>query len=418
MFKSSKARLFDALIASIDSPPEGERRIWDADLGGFMVRVWPTGRKVFCLRYRRGKKTELHTIGKFLDPWTTDAARQRVTDLLTLFRGGHSPTQNQQQRRAMTVNELCDRYLAEGHILKPFKRKASWKQDERGLRLHVRPICGKRLISELTKLDVAQIVSDVTDGHTARVAKQTGGAHIYTRGGAGVARAVRVSLGGMFSWAVANGLMDKNPANGVQTRKARMVNRFLSPAEVRKLLTTLEKGVSTGRVRPRHAEAIRLLLLTGARKMEIVGLRWSEVDLLNKRLEIPPERSKCGTRNGVRRIPLSAAAIRILANIPRISENVFPSDHKNRLGVIPLIKLDSPWDWLREKCGFPELRVHDLRHSFASFAVANGESIFKIGAILGHASTTMTERYLHLRDDDVRNVAERTAKRIMRGASL
>jgi integrase len=130
---------------------------------------------------------------------------------------------------------------------------------------------------------------------------------------------------------------------------------------------------------------------------------------------IPPERTKCGSHNGVRRIPLGKAAREILDGLLRISEFVFPADRKGQSGH--LTGIQKVWVRLREKCGLDKMRLHDLRHSFASFAIINGESIYMISAVLGHSTTRMTERYLHLRDEDVRGVAERTTQRIIGGSA-
>jgi integrase len=219
----------------------------------------------------------------------------------------------------------------------------------------------------------------------------------------------------MFNWAVSHELMDTNPAKGVQVAKTRKLERFLSDAEASKLLAMLSDRTATGAMNRQHADVIRLLLFTGARKSEVLGLRWSEVDLLRNRLSIPPERTKCGSHNGIRRIPLGTPARDILRKIERSSEYVFPADRNGRSGHMTGIQ--KTWKQVCDLCGLGNMRLHDLRHSFASFAIANGESIFLISNVLGHSTTRMTERYLHLRDEDVRGLAERTTQRIVGSAA-
>ncbi len=414
VFESSKAKLSDTLLSSATPPLEGERRIWDVDLTGFMVRIWPTGRKVFCLRFRRGRRTELHTIGKFLDPWTTEAARDQARNMVVRFTNGRPTAQERRAGRGITVDELCDRYLSEGHLTKITKRPSSWKNDTTSLRRHVQRLIGKRLIDELTRADIARMIRDITDGVTAGDFKTKRQGVARVRGGAASAAKVKTSISAMFNWAIIHDLMEKNPATGIKVAKTRLVERFLSDAEADRLLTMLTEETAAGRLNPQHANVVRLLLFTGARKSEILGLRWSEVDLLRHRLVIPPERTKCGSHNGVRRIPLGSAAQEILNSLSPKNEFVFPADRKGQSGH--LTGIQKVWVQLREKCGLDKMRLHDLRHSFASFAITNGESIYMISAVLGHSTTRMTERYLHLRDEDVRGVAERTTQRIIGGS--
>jgi integrase len=415
VFESSKVLLSDRYVANAAPPPTGERRIWDTRLSGFAVRIWPSGKKVFCVRFRRAKRTEMHTIGNFGDPWSTDQARAKATELLLRLSDGHINSRDKRTNRLMSVKELCERYLSEGPNTKITKRASSWKTDITNLRRHVQPLIGKRLVNDLTRSDIERLVRDVTDGVTAGDihTKRQGVARV--RGGAGSAARVKTTLAAMFNWAVIHELMDKNPAKGVQVAKTRKLERFLSDAEASKLLSTLADQTAGGFMNRQHADVIRLLLFTGARKSEVLGLRWSEVDLLRNRLSIPPERTKCGTQNGVRRIPLGTAAKDILGNIERTSEYVFPADRKGRSGHMTGIQ--KTWKRICEFCGLGNMRLHDLRHSFASFAIANGESIFVISNVLGHSTTRMTERYLHLRDEDVRGLAERTTQRIVGSAA-
>ena len=186
-----------------------------------------------------------------------------------------------------------------------------------------------------------------------------------------------------------------------------------------------------------HADAFRLLLLTGARKTEIAGLLWSEVDLPQRRLVLPPERTKAGAKTGERRIALSEAARQLLADRPRAKAGtthaayVFPAA---RGAEGPTKGLQKAWERLKaradadalraaEKAGLPstdalslaDLRIHDLRHSFASFAVADGASLFLVGRALGHADARTTERYAHLADDPLVALAEKASQRLKGG---
>lgn len=158
---------------------------------------------------------------------------------------------------------------------------------------------------------------------------------------------------------------------------------------------------------PQFAAAIRLLALTGARRSEILELRWAEVDLERARIVLPRDRSKTGEKS----IPLNSAACALIAEwkVKKVNDYVFPG----RGAKGPLVGMSHRWEVVRDRAKLPELRIHDLRHSFASFAVANGASLFLIGKALGHTQAATTERYAHLADDPVRGVAESVAQQIL-----
>ncbi len=150
--------------------------------------------------------------------------------------------------------------------------------------------------------------------------------------------------------------------------------------------------------------AIRLLILTGARKGEILGLKWDEVDFERGCLRL------ADSKTGARAIPLGAPALELLASLPRIEDNphALPGDKEGG----HLVGLQKAWERLRKRAGLEDVRLHDLRHSFASVAVAGGDSLYLVGKVLGHRKSATTERYAHLADDPLRAVADRTASTI------
>ena len=415
MSRNLHARLTDELIHATPAPAKGEVRLWDVDFKAFLVRIWPSGRRSFCVRYRRSRAPEIYTIGTFGSPWTTEAARKKATEVFFQYADSEMPARERKSGQTMTVTELCERYFAEGPLTKIGKRQSSWRLDIANLTRHVQPLLGKRVAADLKRMEVAAMLRDITNGATAgdiRTIKQ-GVARV--RGGAAAAERVLTSFRAMLNWAVAQDYLADNPARGLRLPKPPMKERFLTDEEARRLLTLLDAGVRSWTLNPQHACLIRLLLLTGARKAELMNLRWEEIDLQRRRLVLPPERSKAGRHSGYRRIPLSGVAIKLLAEIPRgKSEFVFPAD---RSGLKPMTGIQKVWDHIRREANLGEMRLHDLRHSFASFAIANGENIVHIASVLGHTSTRMTERYLHLRDDDVVALADRTAQRILSGST-
>ena len=213
-----------------------------------------------------------------------------------------------------------------------------------------------------------------------------------------------------MQFAVGRKLVPANPAKGVQLLKGDKKERFLSEAEVAKLADTLAAMERDHRLNPTAAAAVRLLLLTGCRKSEILTLRWDWVDFERASLRLPD------SKTGAKVVPLAAAAMELLSTLPRTSVYVLPAAK----GAGHYTGLQKDWERTRVRAGLSGLRLHDLRHSFASFAVADGHTLFMVGKVLGHKQARTTEGYAHLADDPVRAVAERTAARIaaaMKGAS-
>jgi integrase len=414
MLISRHVQLTDDVLNSADIPAVGELRLWDVEFKGFLARVWPSGRKSFCVRYRLAGRTELYTIGTFVSPWTTPEARAKASGIFHQFADAHRPPRDRKSDQVMTVDQLCDRYLSEGPIMKVGKRASSWKIDAMNLSRHVRPLIGRRIVTDLKKSDIARLLTDVIDGATAGDFKTGRQGLARVRGGAGSAERVLTSMKAMLNWAIAQDLLINNPAKGLSLPKASPKERFLSDAEAARLFTALRVGVEDGCLNPQHANLIRLLLLTGARKSELMGLRWEEIDVPRNRIVLTSDRTKSGRHNGTRRIPLNGAARTLLAGLTaKDSGFVFPaaqSDQKHMTGI------QKTWKRVCQEAQLGNMRLHDLRHSFASFAIANGENIVIIAGALGHASTRMTERYLHLRDDDINALSERTGQRIMSGA--
>lgn len=378
--------------------------IWDTEVHGFGLKVTPAGRKVFVLQYRdKHHRSRRYTIGAYGSPWTVEQARDKARDLLAMAEEIDPVDAKRAARRALTVGELVDLYLTEGPIDKPNKKQASWKQDESNLRRHVVPLLGSRVVRDLVAADIARFQSDVAAGKTAADTKLGHRARSIVRGGRGTAARTMAVLGAMMEFAVRRGLVQANPARGVEVAKPRTMERFLTVGE----LATLADGMATLQERRQlhdtHAAALRLLMLTGCRKNEVASLQWAHVDFERGCLRLPE------SKTGAKVVPLGAPAVTLLADQPRTSVYVFPAIRGGR-GCIG--GLQRAWDELRRFCGLQDVRIHDLRHSFASFAAADGASLFILGKVLGHAQASTTERYAHLSDDPLRALADRTAGRI------
>jgi integrase len=408
-------------------PAEGRSHLWDTDVKGFFLRAYPGGRKVYALKYRMGRVQRTYTIGTHGSPWTPEKARSEAIEALERIRAGEDPASEKKAgREALTVNELIDAYLTDGPATKPAKRASTWTIDASNLRRHVRPLLGRKTASLVSQADAARAIRDIGEGKTAADEKTGPRGRARVTGGKGTARRTRITAAAMFAWGVDNGLVKGNPFAGVKLAAAPVRERFLSKAEAGALLDTIADLQSEKSLSSTFADAVRLLLLTGARKTEILGLKWAEVDVDRQRLCLPPERTKAGGATGERRIILSPPALALLdsrrsavdegrreamaASEAFIEpEYVFPAAR----GEGHAIGLRRAFAKTCVKAAIPGVRVHDLRHSFASFAIADGASLFLIGKLLGHASARTTERYAHLSGDPLQDAAAMVGRRIM-----
>ena len=392
--ESRKARISKRTVDAMPIPETGELRLWDTDLKGFFLRVYSTGRRVYALKYRLGPLQRIYTVGVHGSPYTPEGARTAAEIALRRVADGEDPAiAKKEAREALTVRQLIDAYLTDGPATKPAKRASTWRDDGSNLKRHILPLLGRKVANAVSKADAARAVKDITVGATAvdEKSEKKRGRAIVT-GGEGVARRTRTTAAAMFAWGIEHGLVKANPFAGVKLSAAPMRERFLSRKEAADLLQALLDVEAEKLVHPSFCDAIRLLMLTGARKTEILGLTWSEVRVERQLLILPPARTKAGGSTGERRIVLSPPALEILTK--RRPEGV-----EEGVYVFPAIRGDGHIIGVRRafakacaKAKLAGLRIHDLRHSFAFFAIADGASLVLIGKLLGHASTRTTER--------------------------
>jgi integrase len=400
-------------------PIAGETRIWDTEVRGFVLCVYPSGRKVYALKCRVGGRQHIHTVGVHGSPWTPDQARAAAAEALRRAKNGEDPNAARKAaREALTVGVLIDRYLADGPAAKLAKRASTWKIDAANLNRHVRPILGGQVANAVTKADATRAVRDIGSGKTAIDERTRPRGRARVTGGQATARRTAAVASAMFAWATEHGLVGINPFRGIKLSRAPVRERFLSRDEAVRFLDAIADLQHKSLLSETFGDALRLLLLTGARKTEILGLRWSEVDELRKVLVLPPERTKAGGKTGERRISLSAPALEILSK--RIATSSGETQATESLFVFPAargeghaIGLRRAFTKVRANASLEGLRIHDLRHSFASFAVAEGASLFLIGKLLGHANARTTERYAHLANDPLQDAANQVGRRIM-----
>src|SRR5215207_2702353 len=368
----------DKVVKALPRPVKGNRIMYDADVKGFGVRVTAAGGRAFVLNYRRkGDGLERRcTIGGFPD-WTTGAARDEAKRLKRVIDAGGDPVgEHRDARGAPTVNDLCERFVDEYF---PRLRASSAGDYETTIRLHIRPALGRHKVSALKHDDIAALHRKIsaTAGHQAN-------------------RVVAV-LSRMLNLAIKWGWRVDNPARGTERNPEEKRHRYLSAAELDRLTTVLAKHSDQ-----QAAVIFRILLLTGARRAEVQSMKWPDVELEVGVWTKPGAATKQRT---VHRVPLSAPARQLLAELQAVrdeSEHVFPG----RLGG-HRVEIKAAWRAICKAAHIRELRIHDLRHSYASQLVSAGFSLPTIGGLLGHSTPQTTHRYAHLQDDPLRQATER-----------
>ncbi len=362
---------------------EKDTVFWDRDLTGFGVRVYPTGSKVYVAQARGPEGPKRVAVGRHGVIHAEEARKRAALVIARVKAGEEAVPEPMKPAGGPTVAELAERYLAEYVSVRCKPRTV--KTVRSVVRRHIVPILGKLPLAAVERAHVAELHGRLSA--TPAAANQ----------------AVR-ALSAMYklaeSWELApDG--SSNPCRAIAEYPGRRRERFLTEAEFTRLGEALdqvetERGVSASAV-----AAIRLLLLTGCRKSEILTLRWEEVALEAAELRLSD------SKTGARVVSLSEPAVKLLASLPRLPGN--PWVIPGRKPGTHLRKLDDAWQAVRSRAGLDGVRLHDLRHSFASRALALGEGLPVIGKLLGHARIETTARYAHLARDSVRASAERVA---------
>jgi integrase len=342
------------------------------------------------------------TIGKHGSPWTPETARAEAKRLLAEVAAGRDPaTARDEARKALTSGELIDLYLSEGTT---HKKASTLKADRGRIEHHLRPLLGKLRADRIVRADVERMRNAVAAGKTAEKIesdeKRRSGS--MAKGGRGVAAQCVALVSTIFSFAVERGLCTDNPARGVRKASVRRVERFLTEDEIARLAEALDAETQRSG-NPYPSAAIKLLLLTGCRRGEIVNLRWEHVDFERECLRLPD------SKTGAKIVYLNAPARALLKELPHMTDNsrVIPGMRADSGSAA----IDNGWSRVRTAAGLADVRLHDLRHSFASVGAAGGLSLPIIGALLGHRHAT-TARYAHLSADPLRAANNAVGARI------
>lgn len=397
--------------------------LWDDRIPRFGLRISKGGAKSYVLKYRINGRQRWHTIGQHGRPvptrtdettgedrgegqvWTADRARGEALRLLGLVEAGRDPAQEKtDRRRAETVAEFAKRYM-DGHV-RAHNKARTVEETQRNLDNHVLPALGKKALRDLTR-------DDVKDFHVKMKATPYAANRCLAL--------VSHMLATAEEWgAVPGGSTICRRMKKFEEKKRK---RYLSAEELVALGSALKEAEAQG-LNPHGLAIIRLLVLTGARRREIETLHWDEVRIERGLLELRD------SKTGAKTINLPPAALAVLSEYPREhgTPYVFPASSTRRASEgaperdepRPYQGLMKVWSKVREKAGLDDVRIHDLRHTYASFAVAGGMSLPLIGALLGHKRSATTERYAHLAADPVRQAADRVGSAVadaMQGAS-
>jgi integrase len=398
-------KLTSSRLRNLTPPAAGFDELLDTAARGLSLRVFPTGRASWSFRYRPkgGGARRRINLGEYPTVGLAEARRRADRARGEVSGGGDPQGALSAKREAPTVAELIDRYLAEE--VEPKKKPRTVELYAYYLQKLVAPALGPKKAHEVTP--------GAVDALHRRLGKNT----------RVTANRVIVTLSGVYRFAARRRLIAEgvNPARGIEKFREQSHERYLSTDELGRLGLALRLGETEGLAWPRGGRgsskhdrkpdnrksllsphvtaAIRLLLFTGCRLREVLGLRWSEVDAERGLLLLPD------SKTGRKAVVLNAPAMQVLSEVPRISgcEFVILGDDPRK----PRADLAKPWKLIRHSAGLNDVRLHDLRHTHASIGAGAGLGLPIIGKLLGHKHADTTARYAHLDDDPLRRASNR-----------
>lgn len=387
------------------TPTGAEFTVWDRDLTGFGVRVRPNGAMSFVVVYRAGngrkaavKKLTVGAVGRL----TPDEARGLAKKALGAVANGHDPAADKSDAsKGLTVRELADVFLSD-HV-RAKRKNATIERYEHSLRAHIVPEFGSTKVDKLTRSAVSKL-------------------HLKLKATPAMANYSLAVISSMYGFAQRRGLAPEgmNPASRIEKYKERQRERFLTVEELGQLGDALREAETNGipwevdEARPtaKHAPkienrrtvfgpfavaAVRLLLLTGCRLREVLQLKWSYIDFDRGMIFLPD------SKTGRKPVVLNAPALAVLASVPNIGSYVVPGDDPEK----PRHDLKKIWAAACRRAGLGSVRLHDLRHTFASVGAGGGLGLPIVGRLLGHTQAATTARYAHLDADPLRRASDR-----------
>jgi len=371
-------KLTNKIIANLPVPETGNRITYDSEVTGLGIRVTAAGNRTFILNYTRkaDRRERRYTIGRY-PSWEVGPAREEAKRLRRAVDAGGDPLGDLEKTRSEpTVAELCARFNEEHLSVKRPRTRESYTQ---AIRTHVIPMLGTFKVSAVRFDDMKKLHRRISE----RAPTQ--------------ANRVAAILSKMFNLAIRWGMRTDNPCRGVERNSEHKRVRYMKGDELQRLSAALERHGDR-----QAANVIRLLLLTGARKGEVLAAKWDQFDLRGGIWTKPGATVKQKTTHIV---PLSKPALELLRSLPRRSDYVFPATRSDATRQNQN-NITGAWTVICRDAGIKGLRVHDLRHHFASVLASSGYSLPIIGKLLGHSQPATTARYAHLTDAVQREAAE------------
>lgn len=383
-----KAKLTVRSVEAI-LPDKRDTILWDAELAGFGCKVTPAGKRTYFLYYRTKEGQQRRPMIGQHGAMKPEAARAIAREWLAEVAKGGDPSQSRKQgRKAPTVADLCQRYLDEHADTRKKARSAAG--DRSIINRHLLPTIGPRKVQAVARSDIAAL-------------------HHRLRATPYEANRMLALASKMFALAERWGMRPdhSNPAKNIDRFKEVKRERYLDSAEIARLWQVLDSEDAATKVQPNAIAAIKLLILTGRRLNEVLGLKWAWVDLDAKLLRLHD------TKGGALTVSLNDAACDLLGAL-RKRDSIHPYVIPGSVPGKPLVNLQKPWTKLRGLAGLNDVRIHDLRHTFASIGAGMGMSLPLLGRLLGHSQAATTSRYAHLAQNPVRDAAESIGAEIVR----
>jgi integrase len=424
-----RLRLTKTVVDGLEAR-RGELVVYDDDVKRLALRVYPTGRKVYLLRLRVDGRQRWYTIGAHGDPWTVETAREEAARVLgqgatiaKLRETGAAPPSllhpveaRERGRRIPTLADFARRYLEE-HA-GPHKAPATVTADRSLLGLLVddegEPVKGEdgkpappragTILAELGRLRVDRVTRAEVTAY-----------HLSLRDTPTRANRALALLSHMFTMAEKWGVRadGSNPCRHVERFAETRRERFLSAAELARLGKALAAADKAGDLTPFGLASIRLLIFTGARAGEVLCLRWKHGPGCAGHVELARGTAELhASKTGAKVLLLPPPALKVLKALPRLAGNPHVIAGRSRGEALTIFGLEGVWQEVRKAAKLEDVRLHDLRHSFASVAAGSGQSLPVIGALLGHSQAQTTKRYAHLADDPLRAASKAVAGRL------